>query len=337
MSKKIKNVVCLGGGTGLSVLLSGLKKYPINLSAIVTVFDNGGSSGKLSQELGILPVGDIRQCLLSLANKKALTNFFHYRFQEGRFKGHNLGNLLIGAANKMTGNLETAIEKIGKILNIKGKVFPVTFTKANLKAILKNNELINGEEAIINCPYLSKVGLKKLFLEPKVQANPKALWAIKNADLIIIAPGKFYTSILPHFLVKGIPEAVRKSRAKKVFICNLMTQVGNTDGFSVEDFLKILEKYLGKNVIDYTIFNTGKLSASQMKKVRRVFPKADYIKYDESLLTKKNFIGADLIDRQIGKLDPADILVKGANKRTMVFHQPEKLAKIILKLCRQLS
>jgi len=333
MSKEMQKVVCHGGGTGVSVVLSGLKKYPLDLTAIVTMFDSGGSSGKLRKELGILPLGDVRQCLLVLSNEDNLTKLFHYRFGKGTLKGHNFGNLLIAAAIGATGGLNKAIEKISEILNIKGKVVPVNLENADIVAVLKNNKKIKEEEKIINCSYLSKVGVKKLFLTPEVKANLQAISAIEKADLIIIAPGKFYTSILPIFLVKGISEAVRKSQAKKVFICNLMTQVGNTDGFSVEDFLTILEKYLGKDVIDYVIFNTGKLSANQLKEVKRVFPKADFIKYDKSLLKMKNFIGADVIDRQIQKLNPADILVKGANKRTMILHEPNKLAKTILNIC----
>jgi len=348
MSKK--KIVCLGGGTGVSVVLSGLKKYPIDLTAIVTMFDSGGSSGKLRKELGISPLGDVRQCLVALSNENNLTNLFHYRFGRSTLKGHNFGNLLIAAAIGATGNLEGAIEKITKILNIKGKVVPVTLERADIIALLKNNKKIKKEEEIINCPYLSKIGVKKLFLTPEVKANSKAISAIKKANLIIIAPGKFYTSILPIFLVKGISEAVRKSRAKKVFVCNLMTQVGNTDGFGVEDFLTILEEYLGKDVIDYVVFNTGKLSTNQVKEVRKVFPGADFIKYpseakgederkfidyDKSLLKKQKFIGADVIDRQIRKINPADTLVKGANQRTMVLHDSQKLAKILLDLCKR--
>ncbi|TET84457.1 MAG: YvcK family protein [Candidatus Nealsonbacteria bacterium] len=347
MSKQIKKIVCLGGGTGVSVVLSGFKKYPLDLTAIITMFDSGGSSGKLRKELGILPLGDIRQCLVALSNETNLTNLFHYRFGKGTLKGHNFGNLLIAAAIEATGGLNKAIDKISKILNIKDKVVPVTLDRADIIAILKNNKKIKEEEEIINCPYLSKVGVKKLFLEPKVKVNPKAISAIKNADLIIITPGKFYTSIIPNFLVKGISAAIRKSRAKKVFVCNLMTQIGNTDGFSVVDFLTILEKYLGKDIIDYVIFNTGKLSANQIKEVRKIFPKADFIKYDKSLLKRTpilpppsrkrapKFIGADVIDRQIRKLNPADILVKGANKRTMILHEPNKLAKVIINLCKR--
>jgi len=335
MSKPIKKIVCLGGGTGVSVVLSGFKKYPLDLTAIATVFDSGGSSGKLRKELGILPSGDIRQCLVALSNETNLTDLFHYRFGKGTLKGHNFGNLLIAAAIESTGSLNKAIDKISKILNIEGKVVPVTLDRADIMAILKNDKTIKEEEKIINYPYLSKVGVKKLFLKPGVKANPKAISAIQNADLIIITPGKFYTSIIPIFLVKGISAAIRKSRAKKVFVCNLMTQVGNTDSFSVVDFLTILEKYLGKDVINYVIFNTGKLSLQKLKEVKKVFPRADFIRYDKGLLKKKNFIGADLLDKNIKKLNPADIFVRGANQRTMVLHNSQKLAKILLNLCRR--
>lgn len=335
MSKKLRKIVCLGGGTGMSVVLSDLKKYPVDLAAIVTMFDNGGSSGKLRKELGILPVGDIRQCLVSLSDDNTLTNLFHYRFGQGILSGHNSGNLLIAATIKMTGSLEKAIDKISKILNIKDKIFPVTLEKADIKAILKNNKKISSEENIINYRYLSKIGIKELFLEPKVKANPKAVSAIKNADLIIIGPGKFYTSVISNFLVKGIREAISKSRAKKVFICNLMTQVGNTDNFNVKDFLSILGRYLGEGTIDYVIFNTGRLSPALLKEVKKSFPKAGFIKYDKNLSKNKNFIGRDLLDHQIRKLDPADVFIRGANQRTTVLHDSKKLAKIILKLCRR--
>ena len=261
-----------------------------------------------------------------------MTDLFHYRFNQGELKGHNLGNLLIVAETEIAGDLNHGLEKIGKILDIKGKIIPVTLKDANIKAILKNDEEIIGEENIINCKHLSKVGIKKLFLEPKVKANPKAVSLIKNADVIIIGPGKLYTSLIPILLVKEIKDAIQCSRAKKIFICNLMTQIGNTDRFNVENFVSVLEKYLGKDVIDYVIFNTGKLSSSLMKEVKKVFPKADFIQYNKSLLKKKNFIGVDVLDRNIHKLNPADILVSKANQRTMIFHNSDKLAKVILDL-----
>lgn len=337
MSKKIKKIVCLGGGTGVSVLLSGLKKNPVNLTAIVTMFDTGGSSGRLKKELKIPPLGDIRQCFTALTSEKEVVKFFNYRFDKGWLKGHNLGNLIIAAAIKMADRLEQGLGEIMKILNIKKgiKIFPISLENADIIAELKNNEKIYGEENIINCRYLSKTGIKKLYLKPKVSAYQKAISAIKKADLIIFAPGKFYTSILPNLLVKGIPKAIRDSHAKKVFICNLMTQPGNTDGFVVEDFVKELEQYLGKNVIDYVIFNTGKLPKNKLREAKEIFPKADFVKYDKKMLKRKNFIGKDVLDYHVRKLNPKDILVKEANQRTIIFHNPNKLTKIILDLCKQ--
>ncbi len=334
MSKRIKNIVVIGGGIGSSVVLSGLKKYPFNLNAIVTMFDSGGSSGKLRKELNVLPCGDIRQCLVALANESNLTKFLHYRFGKGTLKGQNLGNLLIAGIGQMAGSLERAVDIMGKLLNIKGRIIPVTLNNADIEVLLNNKKRIKGEENIINCGYLSKIGIKKLYLNPQVKANPKAISIIKNADCIIIAPGKFYTSILPNFLVKGIKTAFRSSRAKKVFICNLMTQGGNTDNFSVQDFLTVLEKYLGKNSVDYVIFNTGKLPKALFKKIKKVFPKGDFVKYDKNLLKNKNYIGADILDRRLQPLNPSDILVKKENRRTMVLHDSNKLAKIIVNLCK---
>jgi uncharacterized cofD-like protein len=335
MSKRIKNIVVIGGGIGSSIVLSGLKKYPFNLNSILTMFDSGGSSGKLRDELGVLPCGDIRQCLVALANKSNLTKFLHYRFEKGKLKGHNLGNLLITGVGKMAGSLERAVDIIGKLLNIKGRIIPVTLSNADIVVLLNNKKIIKGEENIINCRYLSKIGIKKIFLKPDVKANPKAISAIKKADFIIIAPGKFYTSILPNFLVKGIKKIFRSSRAKKIFICNLMTQKGNTDNFSVEDFLIILEKYLGEKSVDYVIFNTGRLPKNLLKKIKKVFPKGNFVKYDKSLLKNKKFIGADILDRHLQPLNPSDILVKKENKRTMILHNKDKLAKIIVNLCRR--
>ena len=332
MPKKIKNIICIGGGTGTSMVLSGLKNPDLKLTAIVTMFDNGGSSGKLRKELGVLPFGDIRQCLVSLAKKGKLIDFFNYRFSAGALKGHNLGNLLITAASETGESLEKGINKISGILNSSGKVLPVTLEHTNIVAVLKNNQKIEGEDNIVKSRCLSKIGIKKLFLDPKVKVNPRAISAIKKADLIIIPPGKFYTSIISNFLIKEIPEAIKKARAKKIFICNLMTQVGNTDNFKVDNFIEVLEKYLGKNTIDYVIFNTGSLEKKQLKEVNKIFPGADFIKYDEGLLKKEKFIGKDLLDKNIKKQNLADSLVNGVNQRTMILHDSKKIAKTILSL-----
>jgi len=331
-----KKIVCIGGGSGVSTVLSGLREYPYELTAIVTMFDNGGSSGKLRKELGILPLGDVRACLSVLAQEKTIIPFFYSRFQKGKLKGHNLGNLIIAAAEQLTGSLENGIKRIGTILKVKGKVLPVATESAHIKVILKNGKKIIGEEEIINCQDVSKVGIKKISLEPSVKANPSAIRAIKGADLIILAPGKFYTSIIPNLLVKGVSEAIKKSSAPKIMITNLMTQAGNTDNLKVEDFVKVIEEYLEKENINKVIFNTSKLSPFLMKEVRKSFPRANIVGYDKHLLKEERFVGEDLINRKIHKPNPNDILVRGQNKRTMVLHDSRKLAKIINRiLCKQ--
>ena len=331
--KNPKKIVCLGGGTGLSVVLSGLKKYPVDLTAVVTMFDSGGSSGKLRKEYGILPPGDIRQCLVALATKKGLAQRFNSRYSQGLLSGHAVGNIEIKDIAIIKG-INESIRICSEKLGVEGKIVPVTLDSSDVKVILKDGEKLEDEESIVNCENLSEIGIERLFLDPSVKENPEAVSAIENADLIVIGPGKFYTSIIPNFLISGICEAIKKAKAKKVFVCNLMTQEGNTDGFSVEDFLAELEKYLGKNTINYVIFNTGRLSAELEKEVKKVFPSAEFIKYNENLLKKENFIGKDLLDCDIRKLDINDTLVQGTNQRTMVLHNPDKLAKIILNLCK---
>jgi uncharacterized cofD-like protein len=329
-----KKIVCIGGGTGVSVVLSGLKKYPVDLTAIVSMFDSAGSSGKLRDDLRILPPGDVRQCLLILAGNKEIAELCNFRFEKGFLKGHSFGNLLIAAAENYSGSFAKAIEKVSRILEIKGKVIPVTLEHSDIKVLLKNGQELANEDAIVNCFNLSEIGIKKIFLEPEVSANKQAIKAIKQADLIIIGPGKFYTSLLPNFLVKGIKEAIIKSRAKKMFICNLMTQAGNTDGLRVEDFVSILEDYLDKNIFNYIIFNTGGLKGKALKEVKEAFPRADFVKYDKGLLKDKKFFAFDLLDKKVRKINPNDNFVTGANKRTMVLHDSNKLARIILKLLK---
>lgn len=329
MSKKAKKIVCIGGGSGVSTVVSGLLDYPYDLTAIVTMFDNGGSSGELRKELGILPLGDVRACLSALSMDKAITPFFYCRFQKGKLKGHNLGNLILAAAEQLAGNLEEGIKNVGTMLRVRGRVLPVALDSAHIKVVLKNGRRIVGEEQIVNSKDVSRIGIRNISLEPQVYANPSALSAIKQADLIIIAPGKFYTSIIPNLLVGGISSAIKKSRAPKIMITNLMTQAGNTDNLRVEDFVQIIEKYLGKGSIYKVIFNTANLPSDLMKEVRKSFPRADFVRYGDNLPKEKKFIGRNLIDRRIHKPNPNDVLVKGQNKRTMVLHDSKKLAKII--------
>lgn len=321
-----KKVVCIGGGTGVSAVINALKgKY--DLSAVVAMFDNGCSTGQLRREFNLPPMGDLRQCLISLAKGKEIVSLMRYRFEKGFLKGHSLGNILLTAAAMQEKGIEKGLEKLEDILETGRKIFPVTTANSNLAVVLKNGRTIKGEEEIVNCPEISKAGIKKIFLFPKAKANSKALAEIKKADFIIIGPGKFYTSLIPNFLVEGMAEAVERSKAKKILICNLMTQPGNTDDFTVEKFLSETEKYSGKNSIDHVIFNTKKLPLKALSQVSKIFPGSKFVGYGPEILKEKKFVGADLLDEKLQKLNPSDVLAKGANKRTMVIHDQKKMAK----------
>ena len=324
-SKLIKNIVVIGGGTGTFTVLSGLKKYQYNLTAIVSMADDGGSTGRLRDELGVLPPGDIRQCLVALSEADLiLRDLFNYRFDNGDLSGHNFGNLFISTFEKITGNIDKALEEVGNVLKIRGRVLPVTSDKVWLRAKLENGTELEGENQINNSWLLSKFGIKKLFLKPQAKVNPKAVEAILEADVIVVGPGNIYCSIIPNFLVKGISEAIRKSKALKIYNCNLMTKHGHTDGFKVSDFVNKIEEYLGNKVFNYSIYNTKKPTAAFLKKYSH---EGDWVDSDSGVLKDKRFVGANLVSPEIYKQDPADKL-----KRTLIRHDPDKLAKTIISL-----
>lgn len=247
------NIVAIGGGTGLSTLLSGLKRYSSNLTAIVTVADDGGSSGVLRRELGVQPPGDIRNCLAALAREEPLlTRLFQYRFKAGSgLEGHSFGNLFLSALTAITGNLESAITASSRVLAVQGQVVPATNADVRLWAELENGERIEGE---------SKIGhatspIVRLGCTPeRPPALPRALEAIANADLIVLGPGSLYTSLLPNLLVPELVQAIRRSKAPRLYICNLMTQPGETDGLDVEGHLRALEAQLASLGVEERLF-----------------------------------------------------------------------------------
>ncbi|MDD3156064.1 MAG: YvcK family protein [Candidatus Pacebacteria bacterium] len=259
MKTKNPKVIVMGGGTGVFNTLMSLKNYPIDLTAVVSIADDGGSSGVLREEFGILPPGDIRRALIALApeSAKSLTKLFTYRFENGSgLKGHSFGNLFITALTDITKNFNTAVHAAGRILNIKGNVVPVSLEECRLIAKLKSGVFIFGETNIdIPDNKKEKILIDKVFLNKKVKANPEAIKEIKKADYIIVGPGDLYTSIIPNFLVNGIKDAFEKSKAKKIYICNIVTKFSETNDFKAIDFLKTLEKYICKNCFDYLILN----------------------------------------------------------------------------------
>ncbi|RME59731.1 YvcK family protein [Candidatus Parcubacteria bacterium] len=315
--------VVVGGGTGTFTVLSGLKHYPVNLAAVVAMADDGGSTGILRDELGVLPPGDVRQCLVALSSSDLLMRkLMNYRFSEGRLRGHSFGNLLLSALEKITGSFNKSVEKASEILRIQGKVFPATLSKVQLVATLQNGKRIVGEHAIGEH---SLARLRKITLEPRARANPQAVQALLNADVIVIGPGDIYSSLIPNFLVRGIRNAICKSKALRVYVCNLMTKRGHTDGFRVHDFSSLLESYLGCS-FDYVIYNTKKPAAQLLQKYAR---EGECYVAAPPRLPKSKFIGSALLNTQFPKRTKGDILV-----RNLIRHNPQRLAHVLFSLAR---
>jgi uncharacterized cofD-like protein len=278
------HIVAMGGGTGLSTLLRGLKQHSSNITAIVTVTDDGGSSGKLVKEKGMVPPGDIRNCLVALADaEKAMTDLFQHRFKKdsGSLSGHSMGNLLIAAlVDQANGDFEQAVESASSVLAIRGKVIPSTLEHVRLRALVEGGLEICGETAIVEAGRK----IRKVFLDPaNVQAHPSALEAIADADLILIGPGSVFTSVIPNLLVPGLTDAIKASKAPKVYICNVMTQPGESDTFSASEHVTAVLNSVEMRIFDYVMINTTAPSEAVLETYREagqnwVEPDADLIR-----------------------------------------------------------
>lgn len=333
-------IVSVGGGTGLSTLLSGLKTYvskePVStraswietLTAVVTVTDDGGSSGRLRDEFQILPPGDIRNCIVALAeDEHLLTKLFQYRFEsEGDLSGHSFGNLFLAALAGITGDFLEAIKVSSEVLAIKGRIFPSTVQDVELVAELMDGRVIRGETNIVE----SRSRIKRLRLSSEVCSPlPETLEAIKHADIITIGPGSLYTSIIPNLLVDGIVDSMRDSAAIKVYICNIMTQPGETDNFDVEDHLRVLFEYSTKLDLDYVLVNTSLISEELRGKyladgaAQVAFDSLASGRFEEEPIQAK----LDTSDRtHCFQLLCRDLL----HEDGLVRHDPHKLARLLL-------
>ncbi len=306
-------VVAIGGGTGLSTLLRGLKRSTTNLTAVVTVTDDGGSSGRLQKELGILPPGDIRNCLVALADDEALvTDLFQYRFAEGEgLSGHSFGNLFLAAMTGITGNFDSAVKESSRVLNIKGRVLPATLDSVRLCAKLVDGRTVRGETMISS----SHVPIARLSLEP-ARARPlrEVLDAIAVADAIVLGPGSLYTSVLPNFLVDGIARAVAESAALKIYICNVMTQPGETDAFTASTHVHALFEQTQARVCDTVIIN---------------------VEPPRRLLSAYAEEGQIPVSPDRAAIEALGVRVVAANvisETSTVRHDPQRLADVVLKL-----
>lgn len=255
-------IVVIGGGTGLSTMLRGLKKHSYNITAIVTVADDGGGSGDLRNDLGMLPPGDVRNCILALANTEpVMKDLLNYRFKDGRLKGQSFGNLFLAAMNGISINFEDAVQKMSSVLAVRGTVLPVTLDYMELEAVLENGEVIKGESNIPKAALNQNSRIKELRIIPQeADALGDALVAIEDADAIILGPGSLYTSVLPNLLVRDITRAIQYNDCPKIYICNVMTQPGETTDFTVSDHVSEIIKYCGENVVDTVIANIEEIN-----------------------------------------------------------------------------
>lgn len=289
-----KKVVVLGGGTGLSTLLRGLKQFPIDITAIVSVCDDGSSTGILREEFNIPAVGDIRRVIVSLSETEPLVQeLFNYRFHTtSDLDGHTVGNLLLTAMTEITGNLSDGIESLSKVLNLKGKVVPLTEDNVTLMAEMEDGSIVEGEHHIT----VDRRNIKRVFYKEEPTPTSEAIKAILEADLIVLSTGSLFTSIIPNLICDKIVDALEKSPAKIMYVCNMMTQPGETDGFTVTDHVSMLNQYLGQRKVDVVIANNGKIDATLAEKYETLEQK-DAVKYDAQNFSKMNnqVIGDDLV------------------------------------------
>lgn len=321
----MKSVVTIGGGTGQFTLLSGLKKFPVNLTAIVSMADDGGSTGVLRDELGVLPPGDIRQCLVALSEAESLMReLFNYRYEQGGLKGHNFGNIFLSTLEKITGSFEESVRVAGMVLATRGTVIPVT--TGNVALICGHGEKACVGEHAINDATLSD--RETLRLEPAAYANPKAVAAIEAADCIVIGPGNLYCSILPTLLVKGIPEAIARSSACVVYNCNLMTKKGHTDGFSVSDFANEIERFLGKGRLNFVTYNDKAPEKDLLVRYAEEDTFPVFAPSEGFGDAKYRPLPADLINKRMFVQKQGDPI-----RRTFIRHDADALAALIIQNC----
>ncbi len=318
ISVKGPKIVAIGGGTGLSTMLRGLKQYSSNLTALVTVADDGGGSGVLREDLGMLPPGDIRNCILALANTEPIMQkLLQYRFQDGMLKGQSFGNLFLAAMDGISDSFEEAVKKMSDVLAVTGKVLPITLDDVRLCAETDSGNIILGEFNIGHRDSNDVSNIERVYFNHKnVKPLNEAIAAIMEADIVVLGPGSLYTSIIPNLLVEGVCEALQKTKAIIVYVCNVMTQPCETQGYSLSDHIKAIEKHTKKGIIDFCIVNTA--SIPNELRERYLLDGAELVKVDSEIVEK---MGIELITGDF----------KAVNNN-LVRHDSNKLAKKIIEL-----
>lgn len=327
---KKPKVVVIGGGTGTFTALSGLRQHPVDLAAVISMADNGGSNRILRDEFGILPTSDIRQALVALADdageREIFRQLFSYRFHQGTgIAGMTFGNLFMAALTDILGSQLKAIEETAKILHIKGKIYPVTLEEVQLLARYENGHQVVGEHNIDEPKHDGRLRIVEMQTIPQVKAYPKALQAIKEADLVVLGPGDLYTSIICNLLIKGVPQALRQTKAKVVYVVNLMSKYGQTYNFTAQDHVLEIEKYLGRGVLDAVLINNN---VNFPREVLRRYQEENALPVKDDLTTEKiRVVRADLLSELVYEKAKADKL-----HRSIIRHDPQKLAKALIDL-----
>lgn len=321
-------ITVIGGGTGSFTLLSALKDRTSQIAALVNMADDGGSTGLLRDELGVLPPGDVRQCLVALSDSPRLRDLFNYRFDEGSLKGHAFGNLFLTALEKMTGDFAAGVELAGEVLGARGVVEPITLT--NVTLVMKNGSCkeVRGEAKIAKRDFNG--GKPEFRLDPIAEPNPRALRAIETADIVVIAPGNLYSSLAPALIVPGIGEALRNTKAYKMYVCNLVTKPGQTDGYAVSDFASEIERLVGGSFLDAVLYNTEKPSDKLLEKYAKAGEKSVEYNVEKQKTLTYEMVGGNLLSGSIWKSGSlSDPL---AADRTLIRHDSEAVANAIIEL-----
>lgn len=327
-----RKITVIGGGTGSFTLLSSLKDHTSQIAALVNMADDGGSTGVLRDELGALPPGDVRQCLVALSESPKVRDLFNYRFEEGSLKGHAFGNLFLTALEKMTGDFRAGVELASEVLGVSGVVEPITLT--NVKLVMRSgSEETHGEFEIAHRDFHGD--RPEFRLEPTAEPNPQALRAIETADLVVIAPGNLYGSLAPALIVPGIGDALRRTQAVCLYVCNLMTKPGQTDGFDVSDYASEIERLAGGEFLDAVLFNTEKPSDNLIEKYAQDNEK--YVTHDTEKLRTAHYTaaGTNLLAGSIWRGGTAADPI-GA-RRTLIRHDSAAVANAIMSLYDQVE
>jgi uncharacterized cofD-like protein len=329
----MKNIVTIGGGTGSFTLLSGLKKYPVNIAAIVSMADDGGSTGRLRDELGVLPPGDVRQCLVALSDSsETLRQLMNYRFENGGLKGHNFGNLLLSALEKIKGDFVGGLDEAAKILSIKGSVIPVSGAKMNMMIELNNGKILKGENNLDHDKEARRIGVKRIFIRPRVEASRKAIKAIRQADMIIIGPGDHYGSIIPNLLTRGLCDEIYRSGAKVVYNCNLTNKKGQTDNFTLHDYVVAINSYFKRSRIDYVIVPTRRPAEELIARYEAKEGSGSIVDFSQRLAPEERdyqIVRAAIL-RRAAKADRQRAASAGTS--SFIRHDPDRLAKTIMEV-----